>query len=69
MILRGHQMRADTPKRDFRAISFQMLNFLENNPKGCYNMSGVEIRPPRELPKVKDKNPKYPAIANCISFK
>ena len=48
---------------------FQMLTFLENNPKGVYNVPNVEMRPPNERPKIKDRNSKYPAIANCISFK
>ncbi len=49
-----------------------MLNFLEKNPKGAYNDPNVAtafFNPELELPKIKDKNPKYPALSNCVNFK
>ena len=36
-----------------------------------YNDPNVNMAPPQhgEVPKVKEKNPKYPAIANNIEFR
>lgn len=47
----------------------QMMKFLENNPKGLKNDPSVQIRPPPDMCKVDDKNPKYPALSNCIAFR
>ena len=47
----------------------RMLDFLNNNKKGVYNDVGVVMKQPADLPKLTDKNAKYPAIANCLNFR
>ena len=42
-----------------------MLNFYEKAPS-VYDNPNVEIYPAVERPQLEERNPKYPAIADCI---
>ena len=46
----------------------QMLNFYEKAPS-VYDNPKVEIYPAVERPQLEERNPKYPAIADCIQFR
>ena len=46
----------------------QMLNFYEKAPS-VYDNPKIEMYPSVERPQLEDRNPKYPAIANCIQFR
>lgn len=47
----------------------KMLEFFDKAKNGVYNDPNVPMKPEVNLPKIKDKNPKYPAIANCLHFR
>ncbi len=46
----------------------KMLDFFSKAPS-VYNDPNVELRPALELPKVSERNPSYPALANCLHFR
>ena len=46
----------------------RMLEFYDK-AKAVYNDPKVVMKPPLELPKIEDKNRKFPAIADCLTFK
>ena len=46
----------------------KMLEFFSKAPS-VYNDPNVQLRPIPELPKLTDRNPRYPAIANCLNFR
>lgn len=61
--------KADTQKKlKIQREAQSMLEFY-NKAKSVYNDPNVVIKPPLEVPKITDKNAKYPAIANCLNFK
>ena len=46
----------------------QMLNFYEKAPS-VYDNPKVQIYLAVERPQLEERNPKYPAIADCIQFR
>ena len=62
--------KLDKPKKlKIQKDAQKMLDFFDKAKNGVYNDPNVPMKPEVTLPKIKDKNPKYPAIANCLHFK
>ena len=57
-----------TKKAKLQKETQQALKFFEKAPS-VYNDPNVVIKAKPELPKLPDKNKKYPAMSNAIMFK